>query len=55
MLTSLAGGNVADMFDNLLGGNADGALNDPNVHVSVVGGPTGGERILSIDIGGPRK
>lgn len=43
------------MFDNLLGGHAGTGFHDPNVHVSVVGGPTGGERILSIDIGGPRE
>lgn len=43
------------MFENLLNANADGGMNDPSVHVSVVGGPTAGERILSIDIGGPRE
>lgn len=53
LILILAGANVADIFDNLLGGHSGTALNE-NVHVSVVGGPTGGEHILSIDIGGPR-
>lgn len=46
---------MAEIFDNLLGGHGGAGLDDSNVHVSVVGGPSGGERILSIDIGGPRE
>lgn len=46
---------MAEIFDNLLGGHGGAGLDESNVHVSVVGGPSGGERILSIDIGGPRE